>query len=778
MSSLNSFYPLEIWQKMLKMPRFRWVACQIDALKNCYDYPRLQRALRCLPKTLDDTYTRILENIPKDHIRQTMTILNLLAWSDRNFKINELVDAIAVNLDEDPGFDPRNRMPVPREVLKLCSSLVVVSRERHRVLSSDEDKLVYVVRLAHFSVKEYLISDHVSKAYELLLSESVARAYLARLCLTYLIGVSRLAPLGAVEYSSRHPRTFHSSFPFVDYSSQHWMDHARGIENRDESLWKLIMSFFLAEPEALGLATSCAPYSWEIDEQRTASPIPYASAAGLTQVVGHLIDTGAGFADADATATHNCLGEALQLASRVAHDTTVQLLLDRGADASVGDGIMLSRASMGGHDTIVKLLLDSGADANGRDGFALWQASAQGYDTIVQLLLDSGADATAGDCFALRMAARDGHETIVQLLLDSGADVNAASGAALREASGLGHDRTVRLLLDRGANIHAGDDAALCLASENRHGTVVQHLICRGADINTHDGLALRLASEFGQHTIVQLLLDRSAEINIRGEDRETALTKASKNHHYTVMQLLLGKGASIHPEDLIDALARNDHRAERVVSIMLPYVTQGLAAQKDQHKMNILHHASIHGSEAVVQKCLDLDIDVHARDSDAITALGWAAYKGHFTIVKMLVRAGSDLEEVSGDGYTPLRGLANLSPGQTRARSWERDPKSRGQSSHGSSRESSRERSRESSEERRPRERRARSWDRSRKPTWSSSPESVYDNIWGNGPRSWRPNQAIEWEAKHREIWGVEEPPFRRKEFARLIEEFFGRRF
>ena len=134
------------------------MACQIDALKDCLDYPRLRRTLQNLPRTLDETYARILDSVPKEHLDQVATILRLLIWSKPPLTISELVDAIAINLDGDVGFDPKNRMPVPRKMLKLCSSLVTVT-------PSMKDNADLDVRLAHFSVKEYLVSDHVSKVF-------------------------------------------------------------------------------------------------------------------------------------------------------------------------------------------------------------------------------------------------------------------------------------------------------------------------------------------------------------------------------------------------------------------------------------------------------------------------------------------------------------------------------------------------------------------------------------------------------------------------------------
>jgi hypothetical protein len=159
--------------------------------------------------------------------------------------LDELVDAVAIDVNEDPAFKPKNRMPVPRDVLTLCSSLVVVSRHER---STDVD----TVRLAHFSVKEYLVSNHVSKTFESLSCEKVARSYLARLCLAYLIGVSQLTvedrpviSLGADEIDFE--------YPFAQYSVRYWRVHACEVESEDEDLCKMVLSFFLEKHKAFSL---------------------------------------------------------------------------------------------------------------------------------------------------------------------------------------------------------------------------------------------------------------------------------------------------------------------------------------------------------------------------------------------------------------------------------------------------------------------------------------------------------------------------------------------
>ena len=64
-------------------------------------------------------------------------------------------------------------------------------------------------------------------------------------------------------------------------------------------------------------------------------------------------------------------------------------------------------------------LLDMGADIH--DGQPLCHAAKQGNPGLVQLLLDRGADATAQDGRALLEAAGGGHTATAQLLLDRGA---------------------------------------------------------------------------------------------------------------------------------------------------------------------------------------------------------------------------------------------------------------------------------------------------------------------------------------------------------------------
>jgi hypothetical protein len=106
--------------------RFQWASCQLDNLIECLDYPQLQMALISLPNTLNEIYTRILNLITSAYKPKAIRILQFLTFSERPLRIEEAVDLIAIDPEGNPRFKSENRMPLPRDVSRYCSSLVVV----------------------------------------------------------------------------------------------------------------------------------------------------------------------------------------------------------------------------------------------------------------------------------------------------------------------------------------------------------------------------------------------------------------------------------------------------------------------------------------------------------------------------------------------------------------------------------------------------------------------------------------------------------------------------
>lgn len=272
--------------------RFRWAVCQLDTLRKCIKPSTLRKALASLPKTLDDTYERILCNIDKDHAADALKVLQWLAFSARPLELQEVAEATAITLDELPRFDPEDRLRHPTDILAICSSLISVSRpislpyesslrsasplpsppselvstyedaydtasrpegdtslsvddSRKEgstsssyvpdAVSGDEDACStdsrpeigplnedehapstilaqdhpyhYEVRLAHDSVKEYLVSERIkgAKAAFYSINEASTNEFLARSCLAYLMHFKQPLSDSTAEDLSEYP---------------------------------------------------------------------------------------------------------------------------------------------------------------------------------------------------------------------------------------------------------------------------------------------------------------------------------------------------------------------------------------------------------------------------------------------------------------------------------------------------------------------------------------------------------------------------------------------
>jgi len=179
---------------MLRIDRFRWAACQIDALADCLDYNELKHALSSLPETLYKTYGRVICSIPPKYKEKMIRILQFLAFSGRPLRIEEAVDALVVDPTREPYIDPKFRMPDPQEISRYCSSLVVVVSTKgyshdykcdpnsNYYFEDDEDEHELQgleLQLAHFSVKEYLTSNRLDKDIAESFQEAAAKASIA-----------------------------------------------------------------------------------------------------------------------------------------------------------------------------------------------------------------------------------------------------------------------------------------------------------------------------------------------------------------------------------------------------------------------------------------------------------------------------------------------------------------------------------------------------------------------------------------------------------------------
>ncbi|OQV11276.1 NACHT domain-containing protein, partial [Cladophialophora immunda] len=124
---------------------FRWVECQLRPLRQClHSENHLEKCLRTLPQSLDETYERILCSIEsREEARQ---ILSLLCYASRPLSVDEVAEALAVDTDDLGCYDPRSKFTGGvDDVLRICPGLIDTS------LRTDG---VQILRIEHFSVQE------------------------------------------------------------------------------------------------------------------------------------------------------------------------------------------------------------------------------------------------------------------------------------------------------------------------------------------------------------------------------------------------------------------------------------------------------------------------------------------------------------------------------------------------------------------------------------------------------------------------------------------------
>ena len=538
----------------------------------------LQKALTTLPKTLDDTYERIFYNLDQDRREDVLKILHWLCFSERPMKLDEMVEVLAIDSTDKPCFRPEKRLLDPSSILTICSTLVSVTNSAAKdtdfsLGEPDSDTMSYTnsgmedteietietLRLAHFSVKEYLTSDRIkaSSFSQYYITSSLANFHITTHCLAYLLYFD--SPVITAEDVREYPLgpyaaklwVYHYNFITEDTSKKKVDDLAYELLDDRRRCWTNCVELF--EPQL----------DFKLKGRKSASPIYYMSYLGGNGIVQRLIDKGA-----DVNARGGWYGTSLRAASLQGHEAVVRILLEKGANVNAKVGIFttaLEDACLGGHEKVVRLLLEKGADidALGGDGFrtALQTASLYGEEAIMRLLLANGANINApgGRNFsaALRNALSNGDETVVRLLSENGADISifeaSDSGTAPHAASSIDHESILGLFSDIEEEEDAddpgrrSDGTALQNAIANSGEAAVRLLLENGANIavpgNLARGTAVQEASSYGREEIVQLLLEYNADVPASG----FFLSKPWRgSRHEDVKRLLLARGVKV----------------------------------------------------------------------------------------------------------------------------------------------------------------------------------------------------------------------------------------
>ena len=404
--------------------RFRWVYCQLDTLRRCMP-SSIRQALNELPITLDDTYERILQGIPKEKSQHARRLFQCIVAAIRPLRVEELAEIFAIefgpnevtNLVE--GWRPEN----PEEaVLSACSSLIAII----------DDQGSKIVQFSHFSVKEFLTSDRlqtseISNICRYYISQEPAHTLLARACVAVLLQLDEKVDKERV-----------ATFPLSWYAAEHWVDHTK-FENVESQVEDALEHLF--NPIKPHLRACIWMYDVEKKDSRSrgsrarqpppleATSLYYAASLGFNGLSERLITTHT--EDVNARCYDN--RTPLFVACRRGYVDVARLLLDHGADMdaqTVSEMMPLHIASSNGHLEVAQLLIERRAALNAqtkRKDTPLCLASEFGHLEVVRLLLDHGADVhIRGEKdrtpYQVAMYHDHGHHDVAQLLLEHGAE--------------------------------------------------------------------------------------------------------------------------------------------------------------------------------------------------------------------------------------------------------------------------------------------------------------------------------------------------------------------
>ena len=632
--------------------RFRWVVCQLDTLRRCFP-ASIQRALNELPRTLDETYERILLGIDEEKQEYAIRLFRCLAFSRRPLRVKELAEVIAVEFNA--GSIPRlnvNLRPgdADEAVLSACSTMVAIINPNGNTANTFYENDHRVVQFSHYSVKEFLTSDRLAKSMRRDLSQyhissEPAHTVLAQSCISTLLQLN-----GDIE-------DIYRGFPLAEYASQNWFHHAQcqGVASRIQKGMERLF-----DPDRIHFSIWISIH--DVDAARSsrtkASPLYYAALCGIGSLVEYLVVT----RRLDPNQSRGSHGTPLHVAVVSGHTSIARFLLEHAADANARDMnsvTPLHEAIERGNIDIARLLINHGADVNA----FVYRSDPQAPQTERQahrdMLLDEGVDENArgeNKSSPLHEAAKRGNLKTAQLLIGHGADVNILDDQrdtplhkALRPGSPFLRRGRLTVLEPRELEEH----------QENSKFDIAELLVKSGADVNVrniHHSSPLYEAVEIGSLNAVQSLISHGAIVNTLGRKGDSPLHKAVQLQKLDIVELLLKRGADVNIRNMYSSTPLHEVVHGGNLDIMQLLIDHGADVNSPDYQGDSPLRKALRSQKPdVVELLLKGGANVNSRNIYNSTLLHEAVESGNINIVQLLLGHGADVNAFDSFGDSSL---------------------------------------------------------------------------------------------------------------------------
>ncbi|KAE8152368.1 hypothetical protein BDV25DRAFT_137941 [Aspergillus avenaceus] len=244
-----------IIEELLQIPkrRFRWADLQIKRLEACHTEEMILEALSTIPETLRDTYLSVLADIKHQDREIARAILIWLCCCFQPLTLKRIAAVVS--------------LPVPERVISICtSSLVTLEHPGNEV------------RLAHFSVKEFLTNTK-DASHWCQISDDIGHKFIAEKAITVLLDQTKwLSEIESVKN------------PLLGYAARYWHRHVQMLQIIDQSLHLMIDQLF--HNQVIFYNWVYIRYPGETSELLP-SPIYTAARFGLVHAVASLLEQGA-----------------------------------------------------------------------------------------------------------------------------------------------------------------------------------------------------------------------------------------------------------------------------------------------------------------------------------------------------------------------------------------------------------------------------------------------------------------------------------------------------
>ncbi|KAL2814210.1 hypothetical protein BDW59DRAFT_176537 [Aspergillus cavernicola] len=666
---------------------FLWVYLQIEILwDTCVTDAEIRRALKTLPKDLEETYRRCVGRINL-HDPRTIRAIIWVRFAIRPLRPEELQEAVAFDTT-DRTWDS-TKIPRVDFVVGSCANLLVLDsdnyvcfahssinqcldKHRHSIPGfpgcfEDGDRHCGELCISYLSFSEFRLwlvkEKDVTSRITVPHLPSLAAAPLGQNIFRWLFAenssreLSISLPFRTIRTTSVPSR---SQYRFLGYATNTWALHAKYLQTSGV-LWERFTRLALTYNESWNI------HPWSSGGQSQLSHLHGLFGWAVDKRHGPLLHLALQFEDrlrrvCDLPLVDKHL-PALHLACKRGDEEIVKKLMaicDVNKIALEGLG-PLHYAAVKNYMRVVDVLLNApGIDIDilsKSSETPLWLAASNGWTGIAESRIESGAQIESKNNKSqtpLIVASKLGHLATVELLVQRGANLgtrdseghSAVSWAIRKQPRGIVQEQydIIYFMVEKGLNPNSKfkqenphePQSLLAWAAARDHESLVNLLINRGADLELQDDVgwtALTKAAQFARQTTLTLLLKHGANINYPRNDMFTPLQIAVERGDIRTTQYLMKNGADVNHKGMasrgpLGSAAR--HGENGIVKIIKGRTPLIRAAEE--------------GHGVVVETLLEYGANCNALDDTGQTALIRATHYGHLHVAKLLAKySGSE---------------------------------------------------------------------------------------------------------------------------------------